>query len=137
MGSREHVSRTRSAIHDQMLTEDTTRVMGRLKAVFRGQAVSCAGTKLYARRHRDGYLKQLGTAGLRRRAECLYQSQGATHLQDRMPDCFLMCMKLHVFLRKSISLGGHFSGRRLWTFRKLKARLGSLEASRKPPHVTR
>jgi transposase len=61
----------------QMLTEDTTRVMGRLKAVFRGQAVACAGTKLYAKRHRDGYLEQLGTTGLRRRAECLYQELDA------------------------------------------------------------
>ena len=31
------------------LTEDTTRVMARLKAVFRGQAVSCAGKKLLAK----------------------------------------------------------------------------------------
>jgi transposase len=60
-----------------MLTEDTTRVMGRLKAVFRGQAVACTGTKLYAKRHRDGYLKELGTGGLRRRAECLYQELDA------------------------------------------------------------
>jgi hypothetical protein len=29
-----------------MLTEDTTRAMGRLKAVFRGQAISCTGRKI-------------------------------------------------------------------------------------------
>jgi len=50
------------------LTEDTTRVMARLKAVFRGQAVSCVGKKLYGKRHRDEYLAQL-SGGLRRRAE--------------------------------------------------------------------
>ncbi len=55
-----------------MLTQDTTRVMGRLKAVFRSQAVSCAGKKLYGRRHRAHYLAQLPSGGLRRRAECLY-----------------------------------------------------------------
>jgi hypothetical protein len=60
-----------------MLTEDTTRVMGRLKAVFRGQAVACAGKKLYAKRHRETYLAELGTGGLRRRAECLYQELDA------------------------------------------------------------
>jgi transposase len=60
-----------------MLTEDTTRVMGRLKAVFRGQAVACAGTKLYAKRHRDDYLGELRAGGLRRRAECLYQELDA------------------------------------------------------------
>src|SRR5271165_861305 len=54
-----------------MLTEDTTRVMNRLKAVFRGQAVVCAGKRLYGRRHRQEYLAELGTGGLRRRAECL------------------------------------------------------------------
>jgi transposase len=60
-----------------MLTEDTTRVMGRLKAVFRSQAVSCAGKKLYGKRHREHYLAQLGTGNLRRRAECLYQELDA------------------------------------------------------------
>ena len=58
------------------LTEDTTRVMARLKAVFRGQAVSCVGKKLYGKRHREEYLAQLG-GGLRRRAEHLYQELDA------------------------------------------------------------
>jgi len=60
-----------------MLTEDTTRVMARLKAVFRGQAVACAGTKLYGMRYREQYLAELGTGGLRRRAERLYQELDA------------------------------------------------------------
>ena len=60
-----------------MLTEDTTRVMGRLKAVFRGQAIGCAGKKLYGRKHRDEYLTALGACALRRRAECLYQQLDA------------------------------------------------------------
>jgi transposase len=60
-----------------MLTEDTTRVMARLKAVFRSQALSCTGKKLYAQRHREHYLRQLGAGGLRRRAECLYQELDA------------------------------------------------------------
>jgi len=58
------------------LTEDTTRVMARLKAVFRGQAVSCVGKKLYGKRHRDEYLAQL-SGGLRRRAEHLYRELDA------------------------------------------------------------
>ena len=60
-----------------LLTKDTTRVMGRLKAVFRGQAVSCAGKKLYGKLHRQEYLTQLGTGGLRKRAEYLYQELDA------------------------------------------------------------
>lgn len=55
-----------------MLTEDTTRVMGRLKSVFRSQAIACTGKKLYTKRHREHYLAQL-RGGVRRRAECLYQ----------------------------------------------------------------
>jgi transposase len=58
------------------LTEDTTRVMARLKAVFRGQAVSCMGKKLYGKRHREEYLAQL-SGGLRRRAEHLYEELDA------------------------------------------------------------
>jgi transposase len=58
------------------LTEDTTRVMARLKAVFRGQAVSCLGKKLYGKRYREEYLAQLH-GGLRRRAEHLYQELDA------------------------------------------------------------
>jgi transposase len=60
-----------------MLTEDTTRVMNRLKAVFRGQAIGCTGKKLYGKRHREGFLAELGEGGLRRRAECLYEQLDA------------------------------------------------------------
>ena len=41
------------------LTEDTTRIMGRLKALYRGQAIACAGKKPYGRRHREKWLAQL------------------------------------------------------------------------------
>ena len=56
-----------------MLTDDTTRTMMRLKAVFRSQAVVCTGRKLYGKRHHDDYLKELDQGGPRRRAEYLYQ----------------------------------------------------------------
>lgn len=68
----QHLARSYS-----MLTEDTTRVMGRLKAVFRSRAIACAGEKPYAQRHRERYLAQLGAGGPRRRAECLYQELDA------------------------------------------------------------
>ncbi len=59
------------------LTEDTTRVKGRLKAVYRGQAIASVGKKVYGARHRGEWLAQLGEAGLRRRAELLYQQLDA------------------------------------------------------------
>lgn len=59
-----------------VLTEDTTRVMGRLKALYRGQAVSCAGKKPYGH-HRGEWLAQLPDQGMQRRAERLYEELDA------------------------------------------------------------
>ena len=61
------------------LTEDTTRVMNRLKALFRGQAIGCPGKKLFRKDHRESYLAQLGSEGLRHRARCLYQELEVLH----------------------------------------------------------
>jgi transposase len=78
-----------------MLTEDTTRVMGRLKAVFRSQAIGCAGKKLYGLKHRGEYLAALGTCALRRRAECLYQQLDALQQLRRQArhDLLVECRK--------------------------------------------
>lgn len=55
------------------LTVDTTRVMSRLKAIYRGQAIPYGGKKLYTRKHRQQWLLQLLQPGLLRRAERLYE----------------------------------------------------------------
>ena len=55
------------------VTVDATRVMSRLKAIYRGQAIPYGGKKLYTRRHRGEWLKQLKQPGLLRRAERLYE----------------------------------------------------------------
>lgn len=57
----------------ESVTEDTTRCMNRLKAVFRSQAVKCAGRDVYYTRHRAAWLEKLKQAGLQRRAEFLYR----------------------------------------------------------------
>ena len=54
------------------LTEDTTRILQRLKAIYRGRAIGTAGKKLYGQRHRQEWLQQLSDAGRRERAERLY-----------------------------------------------------------------
>src|SRR6202142_2236379 len=54
------------------LTEDTTRAMGRVKALSRSQAIACAGQQPYGARHREEWLAKLGESGLQRRAERLY-----------------------------------------------------------------
>lgn len=56
-----------------VLTEDTTRVLQRLKAIYRGQAIGTRGKKLYGTRHRLQWLVQLVNAGRRWRAERLYE----------------------------------------------------------------
>jgi transposase len=55
------------------LTKDLTRVMNRIKGLYRSWAIPCAGQKVYSPRHRSAWLKQLTEAGVRRRAERLYQ----------------------------------------------------------------
>jgi transposase len=55
------------------VTKDLTRVMNRLKALYRSWAIPCAGEKVYSPRHRNAWLEKLSEAGVRRRAEQLYQ----------------------------------------------------------------
>jgi transposase len=57
----------------EALTEDTTRCMNRLKAVFRSQAVKCAGRDVYYLRNRVAWLAKLTEPGWRMRAEFLYK----------------------------------------------------------------
>ena len=55
------------------IVKDLTRVMIRLKAVYRSWAIPCAGRDLYYTRHRSEWLRKIPHAGPRRRAERLYQ----------------------------------------------------------------
>ena len=55
------------------ITKDLTRVMNRLKALYRSWAIPCAGKEVYAPRHRSEWLGKISEAGVRRRAEHYYQ----------------------------------------------------------------
>ncbi len=55
------------------LVKDLTRVMNRLKALYRSWAIPCAGRDVYYTRHRAEWLGKIREAGVRRRAEQLYQ----------------------------------------------------------------
>ena len=57
----------------QTISKDLTRVMNRLKALYRGWGIVCAGTQVYAARSREEWLSKIPQAGVRRRAELLYQ----------------------------------------------------------------
>ena len=55
------------------LTQDVTRAMNRIKALYRSWAIPCAGTTVYAPRHRAEWLAKVVEPGVRVRAERLYQ----------------------------------------------------------------
>lgn len=55
------------------ITQDTTRVMNRIKALYRSWAIPCSGTTVYAARHRQAWLAKIVEPGVRVRAEHLYQ----------------------------------------------------------------
>ncbi len=55
------------------ITKDVTRVMNRIKALYRSWAIPCSGTTVYAPRHRAQWLAKIVEPGVRVRAEHLYQ----------------------------------------------------------------
>jgi len=55
------------------ITRDLTRVMSRLKAIYRSWAIPCAGQQVYALRHRTEWLAKIREPGVCRRAEFYYQ----------------------------------------------------------------
>jgi transposase len=55
------------------IVKDLTRVMNRLKALYRSWAIPCAGQQVYAPHHRAEWLGKLSEVGVRRRAVRLYQ----------------------------------------------------------------
>jgi len=57
----------------QTISKDLNRVMNRLKALYRGWGIACAGTQVYSLRYREEWLNKIPHAGVRRRAELLYQ----------------------------------------------------------------
>ena len=59
------------------VNKDLTRVMNRLKALYRSWAIPCAGEKVYSPRQRNAWLEKLSQVGVRRRAEQLYQQLDA------------------------------------------------------------
>ncbi len=71
----EHGLRTLKELARSYLTisKDLTRVMNRLKALYRSWGIPCVGNEVYAPRHRSEWLSKIREAGVRRRAEHYYQ----------------------------------------------------------------
>ncbi|MCA1628459.1 MAG: IS110 family transposase [Acidobacteria bacterium] len=56
----------------EYLVEDSTRVMNRIKALYRSRAIACSGTDVYKQQQREAWLAKLPEAGVRARATRLY-----------------------------------------------------------------
>src|SRR5947199_3513608 len=59
------------------LTKDSTRVMNRIKSMYRSWAIPCSGTSVYTPRHRAQWLAKVAEPSVRVRAERLYQELDA------------------------------------------------------------
>ncbi len=57
----------------ECLVADTTRVMNRIKALFRARGIACTGHDVYRQDRREQWLAKLDERGVRARAEALYQ----------------------------------------------------------------
>jgi transposase len=72
------------------INRDLTRVMNRLKALYRSWAIPCAGQRVYAPRHRAEWLSKITEAGVRRRAELCYQQLDALQALRHQVRCDLL-----------------------------------------------
>ena len=72
------------------LVQDSTRVMNRLKALYRSRAIPCAGTKVYSPGERASWIAQLKGAGVNQRAELLYRQLDLLSLLRRQAKCALL-----------------------------------------------
>ena len=59
------------------ITKDLSRVMTRVKAIYRSWAIPCTGKQVYGRCHRGEWLAKISELGVRRRAEFYYQQLDA------------------------------------------------------------
>jgi transposase len=59
------------------ITKDLSRVMTRVKAIYRSWGIPCTGKQVYASRHRSEWLGKIQDLGVRRRAELYYQQLDA------------------------------------------------------------
>ena len=61
----------------ECLVQDTTRVMSRLKAIYRGRAIACKGHEVYRQDLKKKWLRKLTERGARVRAGYLYEQLAA------------------------------------------------------------
>jgi len=75
----DHGLRTLKELGRSYLTmmRDQSRVMSRIKAIYRSWAIPCSGKQVYGSRHRAEWLGKIPEPGVHRRAELYYQQLDA------------------------------------------------------------
>jgi transposase len=81
------------------LVRDQTRVMNRIKAVYRSRGIACRGRGVYQVRGREVWLGELREPGLRQRAELLYRELDGLRVLRRDAK--------HAMLTEAKRHGGH------------------------------
>jgi len=93
----EHGLRTLKELARSYLSiiKDLTRVMNRLKALYRSWGIPCTGNQVYAPRRRSEWLAKISEAGVRRRAQHYYQQLDVLRLlrQEVLQDLLLEAKK--------------------------------------------
>src|ERR1039458_10276018 len=91
------------------ITQDLSRVMSRVKAIYRSWAIPCSGKQVYAPRHRAAWLAKINEPGVHRRAEFYYQQLDALRClrQEVRRDLLAECKKHKAWkqLRQLPSIG--------------------------------
>ena len=72
------------------ISKDMTRVMNRLKALYRGWGIPCSGIQVYDPRYREQWLKKITEVGVRRRAELFYVHLDGLHALRQKARCELL-----------------------------------------------
>ena len=65
------------------VVKDLSRVMNRLKALYRSWAIPCAGRDVYYTRHRSQWLGKIPEAGTRRLEQLYQQLDMLQHLRQQ------------------------------------------------------
>jgi hypothetical protein len=63
----------------QTISKDLTRVMNRIKALYRGWSIPCAGTQVYAPRYREEWLQKIEHAGVPSSLRCSGSREVSIH----------------------------------------------------------
>jgi transposase len=95
------------------INKDLSRVMTRVKAIYRSWGIPCSGTQVYSSSHRAEWLEKIREPGVRRRAEHYYQQLDALRLLrlEVRKDLLAESKKYHVWKRLRGFLPSVRSGR--------------------------